>query len=160
MNSAESATERLRTFLHSVVLNNCIEYFCVEEQASSESNPERVRLFFNAVMAVDGALSYALEAEAYALGLDSFLEFLAGTEPALRAVQGIARSLNRSTAYGQSLPAMDEPTPGAIKNLRCAFAFWLDYARSLEEEMNETGQLTSFSDDSSRREAPISRLRR
>ena len=146
MNSLESAPQPLHNFLNSVVLKNCIEYFRVEEQqAASSSNPERVRLFFNAVTAVDSALDYAFEAEAYSCGLDSFLEFLARTEPALRAVRRIARSLTRPGAVGSMSATRGEPTPETIQYLRSAFAFWLDYARSLEEEMSEREQRARFS---------------
>ena len=141
------AVERLRSFLNAIVLTNCIEYFRLEEQSSHAPAPQRMRLFFNAVIAVDSALSYALEAEQHALGLESFLDFLAGTEPALRDVQRIAQSLTRKGDAPLALTA-SEPSTATVRSLRNAFAFWLDYARSLEEEMSESTQRMSFGNPS------------
>ncbi len=138
----------LRSFLESVVLDNCIEYFAVEDQVlAGAASPEQFRLFFNAVLSLEAALARAPTAEAYPEGQAPFLDLLTRAEPSLRAVHLVAASLSGKLAEDEleAAPLGDADAYAferslmarASGSLRSAFAFWLDYARSLDEELGE-----------------------
>ncbi len=136
----------LRSFLERVVLDNCIEYFAVEERVKQgEARPEQFRFFFNAVSSLEAALAYAPRAEQFSEGRERFLELLARAEPSLHMVHLVGIALT-SSGFGSEDSGLRGPSRGFERelmastsvSLRAAFEFWLDYKHSLDEELGES----------------------